>query len=177
MILELKHKNFKDEYKIKERVKKKINIRRHMSKFVALELHYFQELLNWWHSPFKSNRIVNFIFFVYFNLYELLVLCLGKLQSFFSLLGLFVVLNWANVWSLMNVCCFISTEDLSKDWLRMWRVLIQLLEFLFRSPSSRDNFYLAKGSLAGSVCFTFRRVPRLVEFLQRDTKPQPILCM
>jgi hypothetical protein len=44
MILEPKHKNFKDEYKIKERVKK-INIRRHM--FVAVKLHYFHELLNW----------------------------------------------------------------------------------------------------------------------------------
>jgi hypothetical protein len=54
MILEPKHKNFKDEYKIKERVKKKIKIRRHMSILVALELHYFQELLNWWHSPFKN---------------------------------------------------------------------------------------------------------------------------
>ncbi len=54
MILEPKHKNFKDEYKIKEQVKKKINIRRHMSILVALELHYFQELLNWWHSPFNG---------------------------------------------------------------------------------------------------------------------------
>jgi hypothetical protein len=48
MILEPKHKNFKDEYKIKEQVKKKkIKFRRHMSKLVALELNYFQELLNW----------------------------------------------------------------------------------------------------------------------------------
>ncbi len=47
MILEPKHKNFKDENKIKERVKKKNNIRRHMSILVATELHYFQELLNW----------------------------------------------------------------------------------------------------------------------------------
>ena len=48
MILEPKHKNLKDEYKIKERVKnKKINIRRHMSILVAPKLHYFQELLNW----------------------------------------------------------------------------------------------------------------------------------
>jgi hypothetical protein len=39
MILQPKHKNFKDEYKIKERVKKN-NIRRHMSILVALELHY-----------------------------------------------------------------------------------------------------------------------------------------
>ncbi len=31
MILEPKHKNFKDEYKIKVRVKKKLYIRRHMS--------------------------------------------------------------------------------------------------------------------------------------------------
>ncbi len=53
MFLEPKHKNFKDEYKIKERVRKKIYIRRHMSVLVALEWHYFQELLNWWHSPFK----------------------------------------------------------------------------------------------------------------------------
>ncbi len=41
MILEPKHKNFKDEYKIKERVFKKFNIRRHMSSLVAIELHYF----------------------------------------------------------------------------------------------------------------------------------------
>jgi hypothetical protein len=25
-----------------------------MSVLVALELHYFQELLNWWHSAFKE---------------------------------------------------------------------------------------------------------------------------
>jgi hypothetical protein len=47
MILEPKHKNFKDEYKIKVRVKKKFNIRRHTSILVAFELHYFHELLNW----------------------------------------------------------------------------------------------------------------------------------
>ncbi len=41
MFLEPKHKNFKDEYKIKERVIKKIDIRRHMSVLVALEWHYF----------------------------------------------------------------------------------------------------------------------------------------
>ncbi len=35
MILEPKLKNFKDECKTKERVKKKFNIRRHMSIFVA----------------------------------------------------------------------------------------------------------------------------------------------
>jgi hypothetical protein len=46
MILEPNHKNFKDEYKIKERVKKEFNIRHHMSILVALELHYFQEFLN-----------------------------------------------------------------------------------------------------------------------------------
>jgi hypothetical protein len=54
MILEPKHKNFKDEYKIKERVKKKINIRRNISVLVANEQHYCQKLLNWWHSPFKG---------------------------------------------------------------------------------------------------------------------------
>jgi hypothetical protein len=37
MISEPKHKNFKDEDKIKEQVKKKVNIRRHMSVLVALE--------------------------------------------------------------------------------------------------------------------------------------------
>jgi hypothetical protein len=47
MILEPKHKNFKDEYKIKERVKKNIMIRRPMSILVAPELHYHQEFLNW----------------------------------------------------------------------------------------------------------------------------------
>ncbi len=45
MILEPKHKNFKDEYKIKVRVLKKFSIRRHMSILVVFELHYFQELL------------------------------------------------------------------------------------------------------------------------------------
>ncbi len=52
MSLKPKHKNFKDEYKIKELVKK-INIRRNMSILVAFEWHYFQEILNWWHSTFK----------------------------------------------------------------------------------------------------------------------------
>ncbi len=37
MNLEPKHKNFKDEYKIKEQVKKFVNIKRHMSILVALE--------------------------------------------------------------------------------------------------------------------------------------------
>jgi hypothetical protein len=37
MILEPKHKNFKDKYKIKERVFIKFNIWRHMSVLVALE--------------------------------------------------------------------------------------------------------------------------------------------
>ncbi len=47
MILEPKLKNFKDEYKIKERVKKILNIRRHISVLLANEQHYFQKLLNW----------------------------------------------------------------------------------------------------------------------------------
>ncbi len=47
MSLEPKHKKFKDEYKTKDLIKKKINIRRRMSILVAFELHYFQELLNW----------------------------------------------------------------------------------------------------------------------------------
>ncbi len=46
MSLEPKHKNFKDEYKIKELIKK-INIRRRMSILGAFECHYFQKLLNW----------------------------------------------------------------------------------------------------------------------------------
>jgi hypothetical protein len=54
MSLEPEHKNFKDEYKIKQQVKKKFKIRRQMSILVALELHYFQELVNWGHSPFKN---------------------------------------------------------------------------------------------------------------------------
>ncbi len=33
--------------KLKSELKKKFNIRRHMSILVAVELHYFQELLNW----------------------------------------------------------------------------------------------------------------------------------
>ncbi len=54
MSLEPKHKNFKDEYKIKELVEKIFNIRRHMYVLVAFEWHFLQELLNWWHSPFKK---------------------------------------------------------------------------------------------------------------------------
>jgi hypothetical protein len=46
MSLELKHKNFKDQYKIKERVKKNKKFRRHMSILVAFEWHYFQTFLN-----------------------------------------------------------------------------------------------------------------------------------
>jgi hypothetical protein len=41
MSLEPKHKNFKDEYKIKERLKQNFYIRRHMSILVAFEWHYF----------------------------------------------------------------------------------------------------------------------------------------
>jgi hypothetical protein len=37
MILKPKNKNFKDEYEIKERAKKKFDIRRHMSVLLALE--------------------------------------------------------------------------------------------------------------------------------------------
>ncbi len=55
MSLEPKHMNFKNEYKIKELVLKKCNIRRHMSILVAFEWHYLQELLNWWHSTFNKN--------------------------------------------------------------------------------------------------------------------------
>jgi hypothetical protein len=46
MILEPEHKNFKDKYKIKERVIKKL-ISGATCLLLALELHYFQELLNW----------------------------------------------------------------------------------------------------------------------------------
>ncbi len=53
MSVEPKHKNLKDEYKIKELVPKKFYIRRDMSILVAFEWHYFQELLNCWHSNFK----------------------------------------------------------------------------------------------------------------------------
>jgi hypothetical protein len=37
MILALNHKNFEDQYQIKERVKKEFIIRRHMSILVAFE--------------------------------------------------------------------------------------------------------------------------------------------
>jgi hypothetical protein len=58
MILELKHKNFKDQCKINAQLKKN-NFRRHMSILVAFKWHYFQAILNWWHSSFKNvaNRI------------------------------------------------------------------------------------------------------------------------
>ncbi len=54
MSLEPKHKNFKGKYKIKERVKQIFNISRHMSILVAFKLQYFEEHLNWCHSPFKA---------------------------------------------------------------------------------------------------------------------------
>jgi hypothetical protein len=54
MILEPKHKNLKGQNKIKQQVQKIVNIRRHMSILMAFEWNYFQEILNWWHSPFKS---------------------------------------------------------------------------------------------------------------------------
>jgi hypothetical protein len=48
MSLEPTHKNFKDEYKIKERVKKKkFNIRRYMPIPRAFECYYFKIILNW----------------------------------------------------------------------------------------------------------------------------------
>ncbi len=51
MILEPKHKNFKDQYKINERVKKHFYIRRHMSILVAFEWLYFQAILNLYTVP------------------------------------------------------------------------------------------------------------------------------
>ncbi len=33
-----------------------------MSILMALELYYFQELLNWWHSPFKFEYWINSFF-------------------------------------------------------------------------------------------------------------------
>ncbi len=61
MSLELKHMNFKDQHKIKEGVNTNSNIRRHMSILVAFEWHYFQALLNWWHSPFKTTGRIAFL--------------------------------------------------------------------------------------------------------------------
>jgi hypothetical protein len=54
MILEPKHKNLKVQNKIKQQVQKIVNIRRHITILMAFEWNYFQAILNWWHSPFKS---------------------------------------------------------------------------------------------------------------------------
>ncbi len=54
MSMEPKHKNFKDQYKIKERVLQIFHIRCHMSILVAFELHYLQVLLNCWHLKLGS---------------------------------------------------------------------------------------------------------------------------
>jgi hypothetical protein len=54
MILEPKHKNFAGPSEIKEIVKKRFNIRRHMSTPRAFKCNYFKIILNWWHSPFKG---------------------------------------------------------------------------------------------------------------------------
>jgi hypothetical protein len=47
MILVPKHKNFAGPLQIKETVKKRFNIRRHMWILVAFEFHYFKIILNW----------------------------------------------------------------------------------------------------------------------------------
>jgi hypothetical protein len=51
MILESKHKQFKDQYNNKERVQNLFNIRPQMSILMVFEWYYFQAILNWWHSP------------------------------------------------------------------------------------------------------------------------------
>ncbi len=84
MSLEPKHKNFKDEYKIKERVTLNIYIRRHMSILVAFEWHYFQELLNWWHSPFNQLLwcCINYFWFSRFLLDKTTTFTLINIFSF-----------------------------------------------------------------------------------------------
>jgi hypothetical protein len=47
MVLEPKLKTFKDQYKIKERVKIFIYFRRHLSIPRAFQLYYFKVILNW----------------------------------------------------------------------------------------------------------------------------------
>ncbi len=47
-----------------------------MSILVAFELHYFQELFNWWHSHFKMPRLENVT--LYFTLFKILI---GLLSS------------------------------------------------------------------------------------------------
>jgi hypothetical protein len=47
MILEPEHKNFTGSLQIKETVKKRFNIRRHMSTPRAFECYYFKIILNW----------------------------------------------------------------------------------------------------------------------------------
>jgi hypothetical protein len=58
MILEPKHKNFAGSSEIKGTVKKRFNIRRHLSTPRAFECFYFKIILNWWHSPFKWQCII-----------------------------------------------------------------------------------------------------------------------
>jgi hypothetical protein len=47
MNLESKHKNFAGPLQIKETVKKRFNIMRHMSTRRAFECYYFEIILNW----------------------------------------------------------------------------------------------------------------------------------
>ncbi len=47
MILEPKHKNFAGPSEIKETVKKRFNISRHMSTPRAFERYYFKIIINW----------------------------------------------------------------------------------------------------------------------------------
>jgi hypothetical protein len=47
MILEPKHKNFAGPSEIEETVKKRFNIRRHMSTTRAFECYYLKIIVNW----------------------------------------------------------------------------------------------------------------------------------
>ncbi len=47
-------------YKLKRQLKKRFNIRRHMSTPRAFECYYFKIILNWCHSPFKHSVVYSF---------------------------------------------------------------------------------------------------------------------
>ncbi len=57
MILEPTHNNFAGLSEIKETVKKRLNIRRHVSTPRAFECYYFTIILNWYHVPFNFGKL------------------------------------------------------------------------------------------------------------------------
>ncbi len=74
MSLELKHKNFKDQYKIKVRVKKNWYQAPHVY-ICGFNWHYFQALLNCWLSPLNAHVLCRNICIIYQYWFACCIIC------------------------------------------------------------------------------------------------------